>query len=640
MSTGGGGTQTMNVTIDAVDMTRSILFFNYRGDSISPDDGRVRGLLTTSTNIRFYREDNAGLQNLVIAWHVVEFTSGVTVQRGSVEFTSATMDVTIHPVDTARSLVMTSGSASPDSVNYGDNDFIRGRLTSSTNLRMEMIGTAAFADWQVVEFWGASVQSGTGTLSGTSLSASVGINAVDLSKSILLLSWYTNLDVTTGANFLHGVFTDVDQISIVRGVGTSASINYGWQVIEFNDGTEVQSGTLSYGSSTTSLTATLQAVDLERTVPLLASAANCWGGSHNYSADDAIGPGMFTTVLSNSTTLAAVRAVHRSAKADLGWFTVQFGDRPSSILEKRVAASADDAEERSATGAMTLTSSDLELAVDSGSALTDYVGMRFTNITVPPGSTIERAYVQFTVDEATSAAASLTVRAHDTDDASQFTTSSGNITNRALTTASASWSPLAWSVVGEAVVAQRTPDISAVIQEVIDRPGWASGNDLAIIINGTGTRTAESYNGSPSAAPLLRIEYNSPPSAPSTLGPSSYVSGDAGTDKTPTLQFTQSDAETGDLLAFRIQIDNDSDFSSPVVDYTSAPAAQGATSFTVGQAEGDGSYTTGSEGQQLARDVYYWRVRSSDDLHDGSWATANSGSPAFYIGLPIAGACP
>ncbi|MCB9048938.1 MAG: hypothetical protein H6556_05850 [Lewinellaceae bacterium] len=35
--------------------------------------------------------------------------------------------------------------------------------------------------------------------------------------------------------------------------------------------------------------------------------------------------------------------------------------------------------------------------------------------------------------------------------------------------------------------AQRTPDISAIIQEIVNRNGYTSGSSIAIIINGTGT---------------------------------------------------------------------------------------------------------------------------------------------------------
>jgi hypothetical protein len=37
-----------------------------------------------------------------------------------------------------------------------------------------------------------------------------------------------------------------------------------------------------------------------------------------------------------------------------------------------------------------------------------------------------------------------------------------------------------------------------------------NGNSLVIIITGTGERSAESYDGRPSGAPLLHVEYHSP----------------------------------------------------------------------------------------------------------------------------------
>lgn len=62
-------------------------------------------------------------------------------------------------------------------------------------------------------------------------------------------------------------------------------------------------------------------------------------------------------------------------------------------------------------------------------------------------------------------------------------------------------------VVGATGVEQRSPDISAMIQEIVDRPGWKNGNSLIIIIAGTGERVAESYNGDQAGAPLLHVEY-------------------------------------------------------------------------------------------------------------------------------------
>ena len=59
--------------------------------------------------------------------------------------------------------------------------------------------------------------------------------------------------------------------------------------------------------------------------------------------------------------------------------------------------------------------------------------------------------------------------------------------------------------VGEAGANQRTSNLSAVLQEIINRPGWASGNALALIITGSGKRTAEAFEGA--RAPVLHIEF-------------------------------------------------------------------------------------------------------------------------------------
>jgi hypothetical protein len=117
------------------------------------------------------------------------------------------------------------------------------------------------------------------------------------------------------------------------------------------------------------------------------------------------------------------------------------------------------------------------------------------------------------------------------------------------------------------------------------------------------------------------------------------VDGRARITKQPVLDFAQSDADGGDTLSFRIQIDEAISFSSLVVDYTSASLAQGTASFIVGQAPGSGTYTVGAEGQELSRGGYYWRVRSNDGSLDGTWTTGNDGTLAFYVGLPIIGVC-
>ena len=173
------------------------------------------------------------------------------------------------------------------------------------------------------------------------------------------------------------------------------------------------------------------------------------------------------------------------------------------IVEVQVGSGSDDAEEY-ASGRMYLTSTDLELTYDRSYQV---AGIRFNQVEIPQGATITNAYVQFQVDERNSEYTYLTIQGEDVNHAQTFTSESGNISSRPLTDEAVDWEVVPWTIVGEAGVDQQTPDIAYVIQEIVDRAGWRNGNSLAIIITGTGERTAESYNGDQAGAPILHVEF-------------------------------------------------------------------------------------------------------------------------------------
>jgi hypothetical protein len=148
-------------------------------------------------------------------------------------------------------------------------------------------------------------------------------------------------------------------------------------------------------------------------------------------------------------------------------------------------------------------STDLELVYDGSN---QKVGIRFPNLAVPAGATITRAYVQFEADETESEATTVSIQGQAADNALTFS-SATKMSTRSRTTAATTWTPAPWTLVSDAGVNQRTPDLSAVVQEIVGRPGWANGNALALIITGTGHRTARAYDGKPAAAPRLHLEY-------------------------------------------------------------------------------------------------------------------------------------
>jgi len=167
----------------------------------------------------------------------------------------------------------------------------------------------------------------------------------------------------------------------------------------------------------------------------------------------------------------------------------------------RVGSGNDDAEERLSTGYMSLSSSDLEFVRDGND---QEIGIRFNSIEIPQGSTISSANLTFVIDEKYTQETNLNIFAHDTDNSPTFTNTDYNITGREKTSNSVQWNSLLSPDVGETLI---SPNIKTVIQEIINRQGWSSGNSITIIINGSGLRTVESYNGDSQKAPLLRIRY-------------------------------------------------------------------------------------------------------------------------------------
>ena len=186
---------------------------------------------------------------------------------------------------------------------------------------------------------------------------------------------------------------------------------------------------------------------------------------------------------------------------------------PSTRVQNiRVHASEDDAEEDAEPPNLgkvwSLASSDLELVSESyqdrGNQL---VGMRFNHVFIPSGATITNAYLQFTVDETTNGYTSLVIEGEATDNALPFTNINFNISSRDKTDSSVNWVPDPWQNVGEAGLRQRTNDLSRFVQEIVDQPGWSSGFSMVMLISGSGQRVAKSYDGDPSSAPLLHIEF-------------------------------------------------------------------------------------------------------------------------------------
>ena len=187
-----------------------------------------------------------------------------------------------------------------------------------------------------------------------------------------------------------------------------------------------------------------------------------------------------------------------------------------ATLEVSVVAGADDGYSDSAGGFTPALNNNV---VGNISAVFD-MWLRFLNVTVPVGATITSAYLEvYGFHNVNSIDVVSNIYANDADDATLPTTRATHEA-KARTTAFTAWdNPAAWSG-----ATRQSDDLSAVIQEVVDRPGWASGNALMILWDDDGSPAgpdnrlhASSYEHATHPAPLLHIEYTEPASGAGNL---------------------------------------------------------------------------------------------------------------------------
>lgn len=172
----------------------------------------------------------------------------------------------------------------------------------------------------------------------------------------------------------------------------------------------------------------------------------------------------------------------------------------SHTLTVPVAAVSDDATE--VNGKMQRNNQALNFAARTT------VGLRFRNVQIPPEAKITRAYLEFKAITADSGAVTLHLRGESSDKAAAFTTASKNISSRKTTSAFSTWKPRGWTK-GQIT---RTSELSGIVQEIVSRGGWQSGNTLAFVVTQSGSykRSASARDMGAKTAPTLYISYEMP----------------------------------------------------------------------------------------------------------------------------------
>ena len=170
------------------------------------------------------------------------------------------------------------------------------------------------------------------------------------------------------------------------------------------------------------------------------------------------------------------------------------------------AASSDDGHEISTL--VTLNTNNLKISEGTNPV---HTGLRFQDLNIPQGAVITRAFMRLTSQGLNTSATEISIRAELSNDSTTFETSNANISSRPVTANNIDWNEdNDWPISGELI---STPDISPVIQEVVDQAGWCGSNSLNIIMESVGLTSASSrqitaYDTGNGLAPQIIIEYD------------------------------------------------------------------------------------------------------------------------------------
>lgn len=198
---------------------------------------------------------------------------------------------------------------------------------------------------------------------------------------------------------------------------------------------------------------------------------------------------------------AAIQATTTNAQGGYEFVTDELTYSQSFTYDMRIATSADDAHQETAT--MKLDGADLKFGKSDGTKIT---ALRYTSLGIPSTATITSAYLVVNNGESGKVkSTSVNIHAQDIASPPVFTTANNNITSRTLTTNYTTFS-VSWT--GDETNVQ-TPDLSPVIQELIT--SYGALDEVAFIWANNGSSADEtklvSYDDAPLLAPRLVVNY-------------------------------------------------------------------------------------------------------------------------------------
>ncbi|MGJ8744195.1 Ig-like domain-containing protein [Polaribacter sp.] len=201
-----------------------------------------------------------------------------------------------------------------------------------------------------------------------------------------------------------------------------------------------------------------------------------------------------------SFNITAIALDNEGGTATSSNVTITLLSAPTTV-SYQIINSDDDAWEKG-NGDMKLTENDHALSKEG------FIGLRYQNVQVPENATITEAYIEFIASRKEKKNTSrVNVYGELSNNANPYNSVDYNISNRTSTSSSVSWTFANWFE----DVTYTSPDLTTIVQEIIDQGGWTSGSAMAFMFDATANEKRKAYtfdeDEDPTLTPKLFISY-------------------------------------------------------------------------------------------------------------------------------------
>lgn len=245
-----------------VDPSKSVVTVTIKSADNEGRDRRHTFTHTLSaTQIAFTRDQSSFAKVLTIEWQVVEYSSGVSVQRGEVNRVGTSQAVNITAVSGTNSLINLNG------IRTNQNDRIcawQSNAVFSTNVsgddqisfssQLSPTNGGHIDNWQIIEFdQDVSIQRGSLSLTGNT-SSNITITSVEQAKTFLTSDGFSSSDTNSQRQrdaILNQLTSSTNLLISNSQSGTAKNFIFDWVVCELTGGQNVESGVSVMGATDT-----------------------------------------------------------------------------------------------------------------------------------------------------------------------------------------------------------------------------------------------------------------------------------------------------------------------------------------------------------------------------------------------------